>query len=231
MSVPPELKSGGQLTHEADPEPGLLTPTCPDPSHTHTGARTYTVISLPPHPTPGVRFRLARAPSLRSARRPSQSGCLRPAQPSPATSLQSEVNRQGWEAKCVGAEGARGGCSRNGAACDVKPPREHSSPCVQGGTGDQRPPNSEVTWQLCQQKESPTQVPTARGRHHGPDLRQGAGFCAWGPPPPLLFIGMQGADPGQSVRRAGATEKLPRVLRGTGWLGVVWPGRPHLHSA
>ena len=60
-------------------------------------------------------------------------------QPSPATSLQSEVNRRGSGAECVGAEGARGGCGQNGADCHVKPPWEHGSPWVQ------RPPNSEVT--------------------------------------------------------------------------------------
>lgn len=60
-------------------------------------------------------------------------------QPSPATLLQSEVNREGSGAECVGTERVRGGCGRNGAAYDIKPPWEHGSPWVQGGTGGQRP--------------------------------------------------------------------------------------------
>ena len=70
--LPPELTSGGQLTGEASTEamaarlpPAPSSPHVPTQTHRHVDAGTWghTASSLCPVPVPGVRFRLALAPS------------------------------------------------------------------------------------------------------------------------------------------------------------------------
>lgn len=85
--LPPELTSGGQLTGEASTEvvaarlpPAPNSPRVPTQTHRHVDAGTWGHaqhhLSAPP-PVPGVRFRLALAPS-RGDGRVSQSQHLLP---------------------------------------------------------------------------------------------------------------------------------------------------------